>query len=102
MNEIQLKLDKSGKGAFVIEEDGQQIAEMAFGISGTNLTVFHTEVAERLKGQGIAPRLLEKMVEYARHENLKVIALCQYVNAQFKRHPDQYNDIWKQDWHQTK
>jgi uncharacterized protein len=99
MNDIELKLGSNGKGAFAIEEGGKRVAEMAIGISDGNLTVYHTEVAEELKGQGVASNLLGKMVDYARKNNLKVIPLCAYVNAQFRRHPDQYKDIWNQDWH---
>jgi len=39
------------------------------------------------------------MVDYARSYNLKVIALCPFVSAQFKKHPEQYADIWNQNWH---
>jgi uncharacterized protein len=99
MNEIELKLDSNGTGAFVIEEAGERIAEMAIGVSGTNLTVYHTEVADKLKGQGVAPKLLSTMVDYAREHHLKVIPLCPYVQAQFKRHSDQYTDIWNKTWH---
>jgi len=101
MNEIQVKLDAHGKGAFVIEEEGERLAEMVVAVSGSNLTVFHTEVAARLQGKGIAGQLLAKMVEYARQHRLKVIALCPYVNAQFKRRPEQYADVWNRDWHQS-
>ena len=41
--------------------------------------------------------LLEKMVSYAREENKKVIPKCSYVHAQFKRHADEYKDIWLKD-----
>jgi uncharacterized protein len=99
MNAIELKLESNGKGAFVIEESGKRIAEMAIGIAGGNLTVYHTQVSDELQGQGVAGKLLTTMVEYARQHNLKVIALCPYVNAQFKRHPEQYKDIWNQNWH---
>jgi uncharacterized protein len=99
MSDIQLKLESNGRGAFVIEEAGERIAEMAISISGSNLTVFHTEVSDKLKGQGVAGQLLSTMVEYSREHKLKVIALCPYVNAQFKRHPEQYADIWNQHWH---
>jgi predicted GNAT family acetyltransferase len=99
MNEIKLKLESNGKGAFVIEEGDDRIAEMAIGISGSNMTVFHTEVSDKLKGQGVAAKLLSTMVQYARDKNLKVIALCPYVNAQFKRHPELYTDVWNQSWH---
>jgi uncharacterized protein len=99
MNDIQLKLESNGKGAFVIEENDDRIAEMVIGISGSNLTVYHTEVSDKLKGQGVAGRLLSTMVQHARDNNLKVIPLCQYVLAQFKRHPEQYEDVWNQHWH---
>jgi len=99
MNEIILKLDDNGKGAFVIEENNERIAEMAIGISGENLTVYHTEVSEKLKGKGVASQLLTKMVAYARENKLKVIPLCPYVLAQFKRHPEEYADVWNQHWH---
>jgi predicted GNAT family acetyltransferase len=39
------------------------------------------------------------MVGYARERKLKIIPLCPYVQAQFKRHPDTYADVWNQHWH---
>jgi predicted GNAT family acetyltransferase len=99
MNEIVLKMEDNGKGTFVLEEKAERMAEMVIAISESNLTVFHTEVSNKLKGQGVAAKLLSTMVEYARAHQLKVIALCPYVSAQFKRHPDQYQDIWNQHWH---
>jgi len=74
---------------------------MVIGIVANNLTVYHTEVSEKLKGQGVSTRLLATMVEYARAHNLKVIPLCPYVSAQFKRHPEQYGDVWNRSWHKT-
>ena len=93
MKEIELKLDENGTGAFIIEEEGEAIAEMAIGISGNNLTVYHTEVSDELQGQGIASELLSRMIEYARENNFKVIASCSYVKTQFKRHADEYRDV---------
>lgn len=98
-NAIQLKLDETGRGAFVLENEGERFAEMEIAIRDGNLTVYHTEVAEAMKGQGIASNLLKEMVSYARSNNLKVIPLCPYVLAQFKRKPDEYADIWNKKWH---
>lgn len=41
--------------------------------------------------------MLNEMVAYARKNNLKVVALCSYVHAQFSRHTDEYADVWKKD-----
>jgi predicted GNAT family acetyltransferase len=38
--------------------------------------------------------LLDAMIDYARKNNLKVITLCPFVHAQFKRHPEEYADVW--------
>lgn len=99
MNDIELKLNDSGRGAFVIENSGERLAEMEIGISGSNLTAYHTEVSEKLKGQGVGSKLLERMAEYARENKLKVIALCPFVRSQFQRHPEKYTDIWNKSWH---
>jgi predicted GNAT family acetyltransferase len=99
MHKIQLKLNDHGKGAFVVEENKERLAEMEIGIAGNNLIVYHTEVSDKLQGQGVASQLLSEMVSYARTHHLKVVPLCPYVSAQFKRHPQQYEDVWNQQWH---
>ncbi len=95
--DVQFKIENNGKGAFFVEEDGKRVAEMVISISGSNLTVYHTEVSESLKGKGVSTQLLETMVKYVRDNNLKVIPLCPYVNVQFRRHGDKYDDIWNKD-----
>lgn len=94
MNDIELKFNDNGRADFVIEGSGERLAEMEISITGDNLTVYHTEVNDKLKGQGIGSKLLEKMVAYAREHELNVIPLCPFVYAQFKRHPERYEDIW--------
>jgi hypothetical protein len=39
--------------------------------------------------------MLQAMVDHARKNGLKVIPLCPYVHAQFKRHPQEYSDLWQ-------
>ncbi len=97
MNEIELTIDDSGRGSFFIQNAGKRIAEMEILIKDSLLTVFHTQVDHSLKGKGIAASLVASMAEYARGHDLKVSPRCRYVHAQFKRHPEQYSDIWKKD-----
>ena len=97
MNEIKFIGTDKDESAFVLEENGERIAEMVVGISGNEMSVYHTEVAEKSEGQGIAKKLIDEMADYARKHELKVIPLCAYVHAQFKKHPDEYADIWKKN-----
>lgn len=94
MSDVQVIMNSKGHGAFVILEGGEKIAEMVVAADDKNLTVYHTEVDPKAEGRGLAKKLLEEMVRYAREKKLSVIPLCPFVHAQFKRHPDQYADIW--------
>jgi predicted GNAT family acetyltransferase len=54
-------------------------------------------VSPKAEGKGFAKMLLEAMVDYVRKHDMKVIPLCPYVHLQFRRHPEQYADIWLKD-----
>ena len=94
MDDVKLKLDEKSNGHFYILDGEEQVAEMEISISGNDLTVYHTEVSPRAEGKGLAKKLLTTMVDHARNNALKVIPLCPYVHAQFKRHPGEYADVW--------
>ena len=93
MDDVKLNLNEKGDGAFFIMDDLELMGEMVVNISGNDLTVYHTEVSPKAEGKGLAKKLLATMVDHARNNNLKVIPLCPYVHAQFKRHPKEYNDV---------
>jgi len=97
MGNVKLELDENGRGHFYMLDGEEQIAEMEVSISGNNLTVYHTEVLPKAEGKGLAKKLLTTMVDHARKNALKVIPLCPYVNAQFKRHPEEYVDVWNKN-----
>src|SRR5438874_4888918 len=97
MDEVKLNLNEKKHGAFYVMEGAEQMGEMVVSITGSNHTVHHTEVSTKAEGKGYAKKLLNEMVDYARKNNLKVIPLCPYVHAQFKRHPLEYADVWNRE-----
>lgn len=97
MEDVQLKLNEKGHGGFYIADGNEQLGEMVVSVSGDYLTVYHTEVSPKVEGKGFAKKLLTTMVDYARSQGLKVIPLCPYVHAQFKRHPEEYSDVWEKE-----
>ncbi len=94
MAEVKLEIRENGKGAFKLWEDGQEIGQMDIGILGDSMRVYHTEVDPAYEGKGMARKLLDAMVGYVRENHLKVTPLCEYVHAQFKRHPEEFADVW--------
>ena len=94
-DDVKLKLDEKGHGRFYIMEGETQVAEMVISVSNDLLTVYHTEVLPRVEGKGLGKQLLAAMVDHARRNEMKVIPLCPYVHAQFKRHPELYADVWQ-------
>lgn len=82
------------KGEIQLFSDDQKAGKMDISVIGKKLTVYHTEVNPEYEGKGFAKILLERLVSYARENDLKILPLCPYVHAQFKRHPEEYNDVW--------
>ena len=88
------QMDNEKNGAFYIEIDGMKVAEMTNSHAKPNkIIIDHTEVSETLKGQGVGYKLIDAAVEYLRLNNLKVIPLCPFAKAIFKKKTDQYIDV---------
>lgn len=85
---------RKGKNKFFIGENGENpLAEITFFTSGEGkITIEHTIVSESLKGQGIGQQLVEKVVEYARKENMRVIPQCAYAKKVMTK-SDEYRDV---------
>ena len=95
MENTRLILDEKGHGGLFYMEKEETLGEMELEISGQLLTVFHTEVKPQAEGRGIAKKLLAALVDHARKNGLSIVPLCPFVHAQFKRHPEEYGDVWK-------
>ncbi|MBO3116841.1 N-acetyltransferase [Winogradskyella sp. DF17] len=81
------------KGRFYLEVDGVVKAEMTYSFAGDDKFIIdHTEVDDSLKGQGVGYKLVEASVDYARTNDLKIMPLCPFANAVFKKKPE-YQDV---------
>ncbi|TPI33527.1 N-acetyltransferase [Mesorhizobium sp. B3-2-1] len=93
--EIELE-DRGSKGRYVLRGPGGTEAEMTFTKIGEHqLIIDHTEVPDAFRGQGAGLRLVTRAVEDARAAGKKIIPLCPFANAQFRRHPE-WADVLKQ------
>ena len=90
---MQIQRDEHGrKGAFYIEEEGEWIAELTYERNNGTMTVDHTEVDEKLRGEGVGEDLVRAAVEYARENSLKINPVCPYTKKVIDRTPE-FQDV---------
>ena len=94
--EQHIALEESdSKGRYVYRQSGKPPAEMTFSKAGASLIIIdHTEVPDAYRGQGVGLQLVEKAVEDARAKGIKIMPLCPFAAAQFRRHPE-FADVLK-------
>ena len=92
MMEIQHSEVKK-KGNFFIDENGEKLAELVyFRSSPGEMTIYHTEVSPKLRGEGIGRDLVAAAVKFARENDLKIEATCPYAKKLIDKTPE-YQDI---------
>jgi uncharacterized protein len=86
--------DSGSKGRYVYRADGAE-AEMTFTRAGENLVIIdHTSVPDEFRGQGVGATLVARAVADFRAAGKKVMPLCPFAAAQFRRHPE-WSDVLK-------
>jgi predicted GNAT family acetyltransferase len=77
--------DNSNEGRFELDIAGQ-IAFANYRRTDEGLLIFHVETPRALRGQGVAGRLMERVVEAAHSEGHDVIPFCSYASSWMRRH----------------
>lgn len=74
--------ETSGGGSFYVERDGERIAHMSYArLAPGRVVIEHTKVSERLRGRGVARRLVDASVAWARATGTKLSATCSYARG---------------------
>lgn len=94
METTKFVLNENQFGEIQLFSDDKQAGKMDISIQNELLTIYHTEVYEEYGGRGFARILLDAAVSHARENGLMIAPLCPYAYAQFKRRPEEYQDIW--------
>ena len=72
---------------FELDVEGQTVFT-EYRLSPGVMTFYHTLTPQALRGRGLAARVVQTALEFARAERLKVVPLCWYVNEHIKAHPE--------------
>ena len=75
---------------------GEHLAVMEYFPTGQSLVFTHTGVPNEIAGQGIASKMAQFALDYARAENLTVVPNCPFVSSYIRRHPE-YQDLLPRD-----
>jgi uncharacterized protein len=97
--EISITLEESGaKGRYVARLAGfDDVGEMTFSrLSDKLIIVDHTGVPDSLRGQGVGQALAAHVVAEARARGFRIVPLCPFLRAQYKRHPE-WADVMRVD-----
>src|SRR4026209_1671895 len=62
---------------------------------GKNFVITHVGVSPELRGQGIAGKIVEVGLEYAKENSLRVVPMCSYAAAYIRKHPE-YAELTRQ------
>lgn len=79
------------EGFFIFGENGDELAKLTYRIEGKKLFFESTVVSPELRGQGIAGKLFNAGVEYARENGYKIVPICSYIVKKFES--GEYDDL---------
>ena len=72
-----------------------KLSKLDYIQDGKNFVITHVGVHPELRGQGVAGRIVEVGLEYAKQNTLRVVPMCSYAAAYIRRHPE-YAELTKQ------
>jgi uncharacterized protein len=82
------------KNRFETWIDGQ-LSKLDYSEDGDTIVMMHVGVNPAHRGQGVAGKVTEAALEYAKGKSMRVIPMCSYVGAYIRRHPE-YIELTKQ------
>lgn len=66
-----------------------KLSKLDYIQNGANFVITHVGVQPELRGQGVAGKITQAGLDYARKNALRVIPMCSYAAAYIRRHPEQ-------------
>lgn len=88
---IEMDYQTSEKRSLTIDSN-KAVGKCTYSDANGSWVINHTFVLPEYEEQGIAKRLVEKLMDHVRQEKGKVSATCPYAVALFKKSRD-YDDV---------
>lgn len=86
-------VEDKNKGFFAAIKEGRDAGLMTYVYKDDHCFIIdHTEVDDAFNGQGVGKAMVTESIQFARYKGLKIIPLCPFVKAMFKRYPS-FDDV---------
>ncbi|HZK22427.1 MAG TPA: GNAT family N-acetyltransferase [Oscillospiraceae bacterium] len=77
-----------------VDENNELMAELTYDFKSSNeININRTFVNTKLRGQGVAGKLMKEAVTYLRRNKLKTTASCSYANSWLTKRKEELSDI---------
>jgi predicted GNAT family acetyltransferase len=80
-------IQNTDKNRFETWIDGQ-LSKLDYSEDGDTIVMMHVGVHPEHRGQGVAGKVTQVALEYAKDKSLRVIPMCSYVGGYIRRHPE--------------
>ena len=96
MTGIEIEFESTDKGGrYFMRMPGDEDSRLTYvRASDTHWIADHTFVPVPFRGDGIAERLVERLVEDARAAGAKITPTCWFVADELKRMSPAWDDVW--------
>jgi hypothetical protein len=85
-------IDNPAESRFELYVGGDRAGLALYELDGEQISILHTEVADRFQGMGLASKLVRGVLDQARARGLTVLPYCPYTKSWIAKHPD-YVDL---------
>ena len=86
---INYQLEQQRVAAY---KNDEEVGEMTFKDVGDYYIIDHTGVSNSVQGEGVGKNLVFTLVEHARSKGMKILPLCPFAKAEFKKN-EAYHDV---------
>lgn len=91
--EFQMKhKEANGAGMFYLEDEEGIVSELTYKNRDGVMMIDHTQTRESMKGNGLASKIVDHVVRYARENSIKINPVCPFVVAKFNEIME-YQDV---------
>lgn len=87
-----MDLKREGNAFRKYDDEGKMIVEVLFPENNGSYEITRTFVDESLRGQKMAAKLVERVIEQAKEDNKKITPSCSYAVHYFEKN-DEYSDL---------